>query len=67
MLSNSPGNVHFERAPFKLTAEYMHIMDSDVHGFPSPCFEHFKVCGVSVKSGLQQFFVQHEAVLHFHS
>jgi phosphatidylinositol kinase/protein kinase (PI-3 family) len=44
MLSNSPGGVHFERAPFKLTAEYMHIMESDVVGTPSPCFDYFMVC-----------------------
>jgi phosphatidylinositol 4-kinase B len=43
MLSNSPGGVHFERAPFKLTAEYLHIMGSDPAGSPSPCFDSFKV------------------------
>ena len=42
MLSNSPGGVHFERAPFKLTAEYMAILGSDVRGTPSPAFEYFK-------------------------
>lgn len=43
MLSNSPGGMHFERAPFKLTAEYMQIMDSDVCGTSSPAFGNFKV------------------------
>lgn len=44
MLSNSPGGVHFERAPFKLTAEYLAIMDSNVVGAPSPVWDYFRVC-----------------------
>lgn len=61
MLSNSPGGVNFERAPFKLTAEYMHIMDSDVDGRPSRWFNYFKarrLCCLSTlffSSGLRRF------------
>jgi hypothetical protein len=43
MLSNSPGGVSFERAPFKLTAAYMEILSSDVLGSPSPALQYFKV------------------------
>lgn len=42
MLTNSPGGVSFERAPFKLTTEYMAILSSDVHGSASPCLQYFK-------------------------
>ncbi|XP_057418596.1 phosphatidylinositol 4-kinase beta 1-like isoform X2 [Lotus japonicus] len=35
MLSNSPGGVNFESAPFKLTRELLEVMDSDAEGIPS--------------------------------
>ena len=38
MLSNSPGSVGFEAAPFKLTQEYVDVLG----GFGSPGFEAFK-------------------------
>ncbi|KAJ9095191.1 hypothetical protein QFC19_007646 [Naganishia cerealis] len=38
MLSNSPGNMGFEAAPFKLPMEYVDIMG----GLNSPGFAHFK-------------------------
>lgn len=38
MLQNSPGNMGFEGAPFKLTAEYIDLMD----GVDSALFEYFK-------------------------
>ncbi|KAJ9096017.1 hypothetical protein QFC21_005381 [Naganishia friedmannii] len=38
MLSNSPGNMGFEAAPFKLPMEYVDIMG----GLNSPGFTHFK-------------------------
>jgi hypothetical protein len=37
MLSNSPGSVGFELAPFKLSAEYIEILG----GMDSPLFERF--------------------------
>ncbi len=41
MLSTSPGgNMNFEAAPFKLTDEYLHIMDEDA-------FSSFKVLFIS--------------------
>ncbi|ERN05182.1 phosphatidylinositol 4-kinase beta 1 [Amborella trichopoda] len=43
MLSNSPGNVNFESAPFKLTRELLEVMDSDAEGIPSEFFDYFKV------------------------
>lgn len=43
MLSNSPGGVAFERAPFKLTSEYLHILGSDARGRRSPAFDYFRV------------------------
>ncbi|WMV53790.1 hypothetical protein MTR67_047175 [Solanum verrucosum] len=43
MLSNSPGGVNFESAPFKLTRELLEIMDSDAEGVPSEFFDYFKV------------------------
>lgn len=43
MLSNSPGNVNFESAPFKLTREMLEVMDSDSEGRPSELFDYFKV------------------------
>lgn len=38
LLSNSPGSVGFEAAPFKLTAEYLDLMG----GLNSPVYEKFK-------------------------
>nr|KYP57954.1 Phosphatidylinositol 4-kinase [Cajanus cajan] len=41
MLSNSPGGVNFESAPFKLTRELLEVMDSDAEGIPSEFFDYF--------------------------
>jgi hypothetical protein len=38
MLSNSPGSMGFEAAPFKLTQDYIDVLG----GIGSPAFEHFK-------------------------
>lgn len=38
LLSNSPGSVGFEAAPFKLTMEYVDLLG----GLESPLFNHFK-------------------------
>jgi len=43
MVSNSPGGVNFESAPFKLTRELLEVMDSDAEGSPSEFFDYFKV------------------------
>lgn len=43
MLSNSPGGVNFEAAPFKLTRDLLQIMDSDADGRASQLFDYFKV------------------------
>eukprot|EP00959_Pyramimonas_sp_CCMP1952_P185908 3887057-Pyramimonas_sp.AAC.3 len=43
MLSNSPGGVNFEMAPFKLTRELLEVMDSDNEGTGSELFDYFKV------------------------
>jgi len=43
MLSNSPGGVNFESAPFKLTRELLEIMDSDSEGTSSQAFDYYKV------------------------
>ncbi|EFJ26597.1 hypothetical protein SELMODRAFT_97324 [Selaginella moellendorffii] len=45
MLSNSPGGVNFENAPFKLTREQLEasVMDSDAEGTASEFFDYFKV------------------------
>ncbi|KAG1369976.1 phosphatidylinositol 4-kinase beta 1 [Cocos nucifera] len=43
MLSNSPGGVNFESAPFKLTRELLEVMDSDAEGSPSDFFDYFKL------------------------
>jgi phosphatidylinositol 4-kinase len=43
MLSNSPGGVNFESAPFKLTRELLEVMDSDSDGTSSKPFDYFKV------------------------
>lgn len=39
MLSSSPGNMGFERAPFKLTQDYMDLME----GADSDIFAHFRL------------------------
>ncbi|XWS29887.1 hypothetical protein CRYUN_Cryun24cG0069000 [Craigia yunnanensis] len=43
ILSNSSGGVNFESAPFKLTREFLKVMDSDAEGVPSEFFDYFKV------------------------
>lgn len=43
MLSNSPGGINFEGAPFKLTRELLEVMDSDAEGTPSDAFNYYKV------------------------
>ena len=43
MLTNSPGGVNFESAPFKLTRELLEVMDSDPEGRPSELFDYYKV------------------------
>lgn len=43
MLSNSPGGVNFESAPFKLTRELLEVMDSDSEGTSSAPFDYFKI------------------------
>jgi len=43
MLSNSPGGINFESAPFKLTREFLEVMDSDAEGTGSDLFDYFKV------------------------
>ena len=43
MLSNAPGGVHFEVAPWKLTREMMEIMGSDSEGRASEMFDYYKV------------------------
>lgn len=45
MLSNSPGGVNFESAPFKLTRELLEVMDSNSEGRSSELFDYFKVSG----------------------
>jgi phosphatidylinositol kinase/protein kinase (PI-3 family) len=45
MLSNSPGGVNFEAAPFKLTRELLEVLDSNAEGRASEMFDYFKVCG----------------------
>lgn len=47
MLSNSPGGVNFESAPFKLTRELLEVMGSDSEGRASELFDYFKVVGVA--------------------
>lgn len=39
IISSSPGNMNFEKAPFKLTQDYMEMME----GADSPIFQHFKL------------------------
>ena len=43
MLSNSPGGVNFETAPFKLTRELLEVLDSNPEGRASATFDYFKV------------------------
>lgn len=43
MLSNSPGGVNFEAAPFKLTRELLEVMDSNSEGRASELFDYYKV------------------------
>lgn len=43
MLSNSPGGVNFEAAPFKLTRELLEVMDSNSEGRASQLFDYYKV------------------------
>ena len=43
MLSNSPGGVNFEAAPFKLTRELLEVLDSNAEGNASEMFDYFKV------------------------
>ena len=43
MLTNSPGGVNFENAPFKLTHELLEVMDSDGSGKPSEMYDYFKL------------------------
>ena len=38
MFQNAPGGINFERAPFKLTAEYIELMD----GVDSEIFQYYK-------------------------
>lgn len=38
MLSSSPGNINFEKSPFKLNWDYVEMME----GKNSELFEHFK-------------------------
>ena len=42
MLSTSPGGINFESSPFKLTKEYLEVMDSDVEGSRSDAFDAYK-------------------------
>ena len=43
MLSTSPGGINFESSPFKLTKEYLELMDSDADGVASEAFNYYKV------------------------
>ena len=43
MLSTSPGGINFESSPFKLTREYLEVMDSDDAGIASEAFNYYKV------------------------
>jgi len=42
MLSTSPGGINFESSPFKLTKEYLEVMDTDVEGTRSDAFDAYK-------------------------
>ncbi|UPQ98972.1 phosphatidylinositol kinase [Chloropicon primus] len=48
MLSNSPGGINFETAPFKLTREFLEVMDSDADGKGSELFDYFKILCIQV-------------------
>lgn len=48
MLSNSPGGVNFETAPFKLTRELLEVLDSNPEGRASATFDYFKVRGAGL-------------------
>lgn len=39
MISSSPGNMNFEKAPFKLTEDYIELME----GKDSDIFAHFRL------------------------
>jgi phosphatidylinositol 4-kinase len=45
LLSNAPGGgwVRFEASPFKLSREFLEVMDSGSEGQPSELFDYFKV------------------------
>ncbi|KAK9814469.1 hypothetical protein WJX72_006450 [[Myrmecia] bisecta] len=43
MLSNSPGGVNFEAAPFKLTRELLEVLNSNSEGKQSDLFDYYKV------------------------
>lgn len=43
MLGIAPGGINFEAAPFKLTREFLEIMDSNSEGKASEAFDYFKV------------------------
>jgi len=48
MLSNSPGGINFETAPFKLTREFLEVMGSDADGKGSELFDYFKILCIQV-------------------
>jgi phosphatidylinositol 4-kinase len=43
MLSNAPGGLHFELAPWKLSREMLEVLGSDASGAASEAFDYFKV------------------------
>ena len=51
MLSNSPGGVNFETAPFKLTRELLEVLDSNPEGRASATFDYFKARGTGMLGG----------------
>lgn len=55
MLSNSPGNMYFESAPFKLTQEFVDVMG----GAESRLFQYFKVLSLSDYNFLVLFSLFH--------
>ena len=52
MLSNSPGGVNFEAAPFKLTRELLEVMDSNSEGKASELFDYYKVWLPAIQSDI---------------
>lgn len=64
MLSNTPGNVHFETAPFKLSREYIEVMD----GESSALFSYFKLLVVKgfleIRKYAQQLILLVEIMSH---